>query len=155
MSKLLETKKKILSLLSEKEMTRAELSEELELTPATLSQHLEELQKIGAVKKFDDPHFRKLKYYRTIVGQPPATEIGSRSIAPLLVVASLLLVSVLYVFSALRSAQTQPQVLQNATTISPQVSIPSSSAFSPASPVATIDTVFKNSDVAAVPPPPP
>ena len=64
MSKTLETKKRILSLLRSKDMTISELSRELALSTATISQHLDELHIMGAIEKVDNEHFRKLKYYR-------------------------------------------------------------------------------------------
>jgi len=64
MSKTLETKKKILDLLRQKDMTISGLSAALGLSTATVSQHMEELSRTGAVERIENEHFRKLKYYR-------------------------------------------------------------------------------------------
>ncbi len=64
MSKTLETKKKILDLLKEREMTVTELSEALNLAVPTVAQHIAELQDMGAIEKMDSEHFKKLKFYK-------------------------------------------------------------------------------------------
>lgn len=64
MSRTLETKRKILTLLKEKEMTITGLSAALGLSNATVSQHLEDLSRTGAVERVENEHYRKLKYYR-------------------------------------------------------------------------------------------
>lgn len=64
MSKALETKKKIMNLLKNKQMTISEISRELSLSTATISQHMDELQEMGAVEKVDNEYFKKLKYYK-------------------------------------------------------------------------------------------
>ena len=63
MSKFGETKKKILELLYEKNMTLSEISERLDLAPSTVAQHLKELEEAGAIKKSDEQHSRKWIYY--------------------------------------------------------------------------------------------
>ena len=64
MSKTLETKKKILDLLKEREMTVTELSQILGLSGPTIAQHISELQAMGAIEKMDNEHFKKLKFYK-------------------------------------------------------------------------------------------
>ena len=64
MSKMLETKNKILALLKRRQMTISELSRELKLSTATVSQHMDELQRMGSIERVDNQHFKKLKYYR-------------------------------------------------------------------------------------------
>jgi DNA-binding transcriptional ArsR family regulator len=64
MGKALETKRKILGLLRQKDMTITGLSETLGLSTATISQHMEELSRSGSVERVENEHFRKLKYYR-------------------------------------------------------------------------------------------
>lgn len=63
MTKNWHTKKKILKLIGKKVKTPGEISKELGLAPSTVSEHLEGLEKIGAVKKVDNPHIKKWKYY--------------------------------------------------------------------------------------------
>ena len=63
MSKFGETKKKILELLYERNMTLSEISERLNLAPSTIAQHLKELEEAGAIKKSDEQHSRKWIYY--------------------------------------------------------------------------------------------
>ena len=63
MTKTLQTKRKILNLLKNRDMTLSEMSRELGLSPATVSQHLDELRSMDAVEKLGNEHFRKLKYY--------------------------------------------------------------------------------------------
>ncbi len=64
MSKMLETKNKILALLKSRQMTISELSRELKLSTATVSQHMDELQRMGSIERVENRHFKKLKYYR-------------------------------------------------------------------------------------------
>ncbi|MFP3215331.1 MAG: DUF4382 domain-containing protein [Candidatus Micrarchaeota archaeon] len=63
MSKFGETKKRILELLYERNMTLSEISERLNLAPSTIAQHLKELEEAGAIKKSDEQHSRKWIYY--------------------------------------------------------------------------------------------
>lgn len=95
MSKTLETKRKILNLLKKREMTITGLSEELGLSTATISQHMEELQRMGAIEKIDNEHFKKLKYYRLNESAPiPARYVLGA------VVAILILGSIIYFYGA-------------------------------------------------------
>ncbi len=64
LSKTFETKKRILSLLKEKNMTVTELSQELNLSTQTTGQHIAELQEMGAIERIDNEHFKKLKIYK-------------------------------------------------------------------------------------------
>lgn len=68
MSKVLETKKAIVDLLSQKGKTLTDLSNLLSLSPSTINQHLKELEQLGAVKLAEDQHSRKWKYYDTVPG---------------------------------------------------------------------------------------
>lgn len=63
MSKAMETKEKIINHLKTGKKTVAELSGELNLVKSTVSQHLSELERIGAVHGYEDPHFRRNKYF--------------------------------------------------------------------------------------------
>ena len=63
MSKLFESKKKIIDLLKEKPMTMTQISERLDLGQSTTNQHLKELLRIGAIKEVANPYSRKWKYY--------------------------------------------------------------------------------------------
>lgn len=91
----METKSKILNLLKKKEMTITELSNELDLSTATVSQHMEELQRMGAIEKIDNEHFRKLKYYRATT---MATPILAKYAVAVIVVLALL--SGVYLYSS-------------------------------------------------------
>ena len=62
MTKMLETKKMILSSLDERNKTMSELSSELGLANSTVSKHLKELEMMGAIR--DTGEGRKWKYYQ-------------------------------------------------------------------------------------------
>lgn len=64
MTKTWQTKKKILKLVSKDAKTPGEISQELGLAPSTVSEHMEELERMGAVKPVDNPFIKKWKYYR-------------------------------------------------------------------------------------------
>ncbi len=87
MSKALETKRKIMDLLKKRQMTISELSRELSLSTATVSQHMEELQKMGAVERVDNEHFKRLKYYKA--SQTPPVSMAKYVIVILLVAAAI------------------------------------------------------------------
>ena len=63
MSKLGETKMKILGSLKHKSKTLTDLSEELNLAPSTVSQHIQELLDLGAIQEQGGDIQRKWKYY--------------------------------------------------------------------------------------------
>lgn len=63
MRRIMETKRKILKLLSGRSKTLTEISRELELAPSTVSQHLAELKLKGAILHVENTHVRKWKYY--------------------------------------------------------------------------------------------
>ena len=63
MSKLFESKKKIIELVKEKPMTMTQISEKLDLGQSTTNQHIKELLRIGAIKEIENPYSRKWKYY--------------------------------------------------------------------------------------------
>jgi len=92
MTKTLETKKKILNLLKKRQMTITGLSEELGLSTATVSQHLDELQRMGAVEKIDNEHFKKLKYYKaTEQASPMVIKYVLGALAIVIIASALLL----------------------------------------------------------------
>ena len=62
MSKLFESKKKIINLVKEKPMTMTQIAERLGLGQSTTNQHIKELLDIGAIKEIDNPYSRKWKY---------------------------------------------------------------------------------------------
>lgn len=64
MSKTWNTKRRILKLLSKRQMTMSELSTELGLVPSTVSQHIEYLRNVGAITEIDNPYVKKWRYYR-------------------------------------------------------------------------------------------
>ena len=65
MSKTWSTKKKIISLLSNKQYNMTEISQLLGVAPSTVSQHLSELKSMGAITEIENSHIRKWKYYRS------------------------------------------------------------------------------------------
>ncbi len=60
MSRTGETKKKIIDLLRNKNLTMTDISERLELAPSTVTQHLQEMETAGAIKLVMS---RRIKYY--------------------------------------------------------------------------------------------
>ncbi len=64
MSRTWDTKRKILDLVSEKQMNVSEISSALGLSVSTASQHLADLKRIGAVSEVDNPFIKKWKYYK-------------------------------------------------------------------------------------------
>lgn len=111
MGKTLETKKKILNLLRKNNMTITELSRELNLSTATISQHLDDLQRIGAIEKIDNEHFKKLKYYK--VREAVNMNIAKYVIGALVLVAT---VSLVYFYSAHRGSNPYTHASQVLTT---------------------------------------
>ena len=63
MSKLFESKNKILDLIKSKPMTASQISEKLGLGQSTVNQHVKELLRLGAIREIDNPYSRKWKYY--------------------------------------------------------------------------------------------
>ncbi len=63
-SKTWKTKRKILSIISREAKTPSEISNELNLAPSTVSEHMEELERMGAIKQVDNPFIKKWKYYK-------------------------------------------------------------------------------------------
>ncbi|MCL5238888.1 MAG: winged helix-turn-helix domain-containing protein [Candidatus Marsarchaeota archaeon] len=64
MTKTWQTKKKILKLVSKDAKTPGEISDELGLAPSTVSEHIDELERMGAVRIVDNPFIKKWKYYK-------------------------------------------------------------------------------------------
>ena len=64
MSKTWNTKKKIIRLISKDAKTPSEISTELNLAPSTVSEHIEELERMGAIRQIDNPYIKKWKYYK-------------------------------------------------------------------------------------------
>lgn len=79
MSKTFGTKNKIVKLLKEKPMTVTEISAVLGLSKATVSQHMAELENMSMIEQIDNPHYKKVKFYRLsdakagVVEQRPST----------------------------------------------------------------------------------
>ena len=63
------------------------MPQELSLSTATVSQHMEELQKMGAVERVDNEHFKRLKYYKA--SQTPPVSMAKYVIVILLVAAAI------------------------------------------------------------------
>ncbi len=66
MTKNGQTKKKILDMLRERQMTLTDISERLNLAPSTVSQHLKELLAVNAIREVETEYNRKWKYYRPV-----------------------------------------------------------------------------------------
>lgn len=99
MTKNWHTKKKILKFIGKNTKTPGEISSKLGLAPSTVSEHLEGLEKIGAVKKVDNPHVKKWKYYSL----NPAFNIDSMtrksSNAPIAAAATVAVILILSLFA--------------------------------------------------------
>ncbi|HUC38910.1 MAG TPA: winged helix-turn-helix domain-containing protein [Candidatus Acidoferrum sp.] len=67
MTKIGETKKKILNSLKQKSKTLTDLSNELQLAPSTVAEHIQELERMNAIREIDDTG-RKWKYYEISPG---------------------------------------------------------------------------------------
>ncbi|HUC39107.1 MAG TPA: tetratricopeptide repeat protein [Candidatus Acidoferrum sp.] len=66
MSKLLETKKRILEILRSKKMTVSELSDELRLSRATVRQHIKEMLTARAIEEVPNRYFKKHLSYKAV-----------------------------------------------------------------------------------------
>ena len=66
MTKNGQTKRKILDMLRERQMTLTDISERLNLAPSTVSQHLKELLAVNAIREVETEYNRKWKYYRPV-----------------------------------------------------------------------------------------
>ncbi len=96
MSKFGETKRRIVDLLKEKNMTLTEISERLNLAPSTVSQHIQELENAGVIKKSDEQHSRKWTYYELNKNQNIAivsSGLGKMSISAAIVIAAILAIT--------------------------------------------------------------
>ncbi len=62
MSKMWETKQRILESIGRKSKTLTDLSSELGLAPSTIAEHIQDLLSINAIREIDDSH-RKWRYY--------------------------------------------------------------------------------------------
>ncbi|MGC9010604.1 MAG: DUF4382 domain-containing protein [Candidatus Micrarchaeia archaeon] len=101
MSKFGETKKRIIGLLSEKNMTLSEISSRLNLAPSTVAQHLQELEEDGAIKKSDEQHSKKWVYYelnRSRGVKVSSNRLGKFSIGIAVVLIALLGISYLFAY---------------------------------------------------------
>ncbi len=99
MSKMLETKREILSRLKEERRTVTQLSEELGLSKATVSQHLSELRAAGAVEEDDNQYFRRLKYFRIKEGAAKQVWSLNRALVALAVIAVIVAIYAATLFS--------------------------------------------------------
>ncbi len=73
MGRTMETKGRILEMLSCEKKNLTELCAVLGLSPSTVSQHLHELKTQGAIYLVVDTHFRRYKYYKAM----PADRAGA------------------------------------------------------------------------------
>ncbi len=64
MSKKLETKRRILEVIKDKNLTVPELSRKLDLSRSTIRQHINELGSVGALEQILDTYFRKHISYK-------------------------------------------------------------------------------------------
>ncbi len=82
MSKTWSTKRRILSLVSSGAKTPLEISRTLNLAPSTISEHIEGLERIGAIRRIENPYVRKWKYYEKNPNFDMSSISGARRIGP-------------------------------------------------------------------------
>ncbi|MEM3841427.1 MAG: DUF4382 domain-containing protein [Candidatus Micrarchaeaceae archaeon] len=112
MSKMLQTKKRILLALSERNKTMSELSSELGLANSTVSKHLKELQAIGAISKVESG--RKWKYYRKNTGFNFPESISHRGyISKSVIAASAISAAIIIIIAAAIYINTGSVQIQN------------------------------------------
>ena len=63
MGKFWKTKRKILRIIEKRAKTTSEISSELKLSPSTVSEHMYGLEKVGAVRRVENPFVKKWKYF--------------------------------------------------------------------------------------------
>ncbi len=97
MSKTFGTKNKIVKLLREKPMTVTEISAVLGLSKATVSQHMSELENMSMIEHIDNPHYKKVKFYRLSDAKTGAVEQGSAGLRKMIIpsVLAILLVGII------------------------------------------------------------
>ncbi len=105
MSRTLETKRKILGLLRDKDMTITGLSASLNLSTATVSQHIDELSRAGAIERVENEHFRKLKYYRI---RETESQVLAKNAKYLIAAAVVMVVALEFYFYGLTSTVPSP-----------------------------------------------
>ncbi|HUC38948.1 MAG TPA: winged helix-turn-helix domain-containing protein [Candidatus Acidoferrum sp.] len=64
MGEILETKGRVLAILSNSCKTLTDMSGELQLARSTVYQHLKELEAMGMIEAVPNEHIKKWKYYR-------------------------------------------------------------------------------------------
>ncbi len=69
LGKIGDTKRKIVRLLSEKNMTLSELSIALSLATSTISGHLDELKEAEVIAMIENSHIKRWKYYTVTPSQ--------------------------------------------------------------------------------------
>ena len=121
MSKTFGTKNKIVKLLGEKPMTVTEISAVLGLSKATVSQHMAELENMSMVEQIDNPHFKKVKFYRLSDAKSRAVEQSSspgfrRMIIP--AVLAVLVVGIILIAGAVQKPVNQTHIVTRVTNAS-------------------------------------
>ena len=104
MSRMGDTKKKIVEMLERKSETLTDISKKLELAPSTVSQHLQELVNSGTIRLVEDRP-RKWKYYELNRNNPMADQRGfdsRRWIVPIGVIALIAILGFGYLISSSR-----------------------------------------------------
>lgn len=123
MSRIWDTKKRILDMLSSRKMTLTELSDKLGLAPSTINQHIRELLEVGAIRQVNNPFILKWKYYEanpqfegTAVTRRPAGNFMANPILKVVPIIAVLAVAAFILLgagsgSALTNAVNAQQVL--------------------------------------------
>ncbi|MCL4388555.1 winged helix-turn-helix domain-containing protein [Candidatus Marsarchaeota archaeon] len=146
MSKQFSTKRKIINLLAEKSMTRAQLAKELELAPSTVSQHLDELEMEGAIFQDGRSKSKKWKYYRAYGSREQYMQQVGKEYHPTIIIGALAVVAVaaiiLLSIGMRPTAYTPAKVIITSTTtptaVNSQVSI------TPSASMAACPVIFNN-----------
>ena len=123
MSKTFGTKNKIVKLLREKPMTVTEISAVLGLSKATVSQHMSELENMSMVEQVDNPHYKKVKFYKLSEAKANVVEQRSAGFRKMIIpsVLAILLVGIILSAAVLQKPS-------NTTRIGPAITNNNSSA---------------------------
>ena len=146
MSKQFSTKRKIINLLAEKPMTRAQLAKELELAPSTISQHLDELEREGAIFQDDGSRSRKWKYYKIRDSREQYSQRVGREYHPTIIIGALAVVAVAAIILlsiGMRPTAYTPAKVIIASTTAP-AAVNSQVSITPGASMAACPVIFNN-----------
>lgn len=110
MSKIGETKKRILNSLKQKSKTLTDLSDELGLAPSTVGEHLQELQQMNAIREIDNSE-RKWRYYEITPGfseEPQTFRRGFRIILSMVIIAVVAIAAIYFLLPKPSTAACTP-----------------------------------------------